>query len=297
MPRAIGSAQFWAGTSLEQQIIGFLCEIVDTPRSKHYAQAISWLQQNTPPNGQRNRAANTRLLVACKRCEAVFVKSNADVSKAARRGHTDLYCSLECSTADHAVKNRKPCANCGTPLENRHNKYCTPCLGMARVTKRVPKRECPECKDWFWPQSERRAYCSRVCADRAHSTRMLGAGNSRYKDGQSYATWFRLARPLVLERDKFACVACGVAEEVEDAKPQPRSNMRIHHINEQPADNRAENLVTLCKTCHAVHHKSSVTPFNWLSDYATRRSASMTSKWQERATSLQERYSSTTVLS
>jgi len=30
----------------------------------------------------------------------------------------------------------------------------------------------------------------------------------------------------------------------------------VHHIDENPANNAQENLITLCSTCHAVHHKS-----------------------------------------
>src|SRR5208282_827652 len=58
------------------------------------------------------------------------------------------------------------------------------------------------------------------------------------------------------------------------------------HINEDKTDNRAENLITLCKSCHALHHRAKRMVFPWFADYAVARSLSMTSKWKEIITSL-----------
>ncbi|WP_368656285.1 HNH endonuclease [Streptomyces viridosporus] len=70
--------------------------------------------------------------------------------------------------------------------------------------------------------------------------------------------------------------------------------MIVHHLDEDPANNRVENLILLCYTCHAVHHKSAVTPYPWFAEYTRRASESMTSKWKATATSLLTVYSSTT---
>ncbi|WP_234018569.1 MULTISPECIES: HNH endonuclease signature motif containing protein [unclassified Streptomyces] len=165
-------------------------------------------------------------------------------------------------------------------------------------TRKLPEKACKQCGTTFRPKSSRTAYCSRPCADLAHSLRMTGEGNSRYTDGTSYATWFRAMRPLILDRDGRRCVACKTPETfmtiVRKGKKQRRTTFHVHHINEDVRDNHPENLVSLCKTCHAVHHKSTTTPWPWFARYAADQSASMTSKWKERATSLQARYSSTT---
>lgn len=128
---------------------------------------------------------------------------------------------------------------------------------------------------------------------------MIGAKNSKYKDGRSYAAGFRLMRPLIMERDGRRCVACKAAESFDTiiwkGKEVKRSTFAIHHINEDVADNRPQNLVTLCKGCHATHHKSDTTPWPWFGQYAEEKSASMTSKWQERVTFLLKRYWSITV--
>jgi hypothetical protein len=112
---------------------------------------------------------------------------------------------------------------------------------------------------------------------------MLGKGNPHYKDGQSYALWFSLMRPLILERDN-GCVVCGVIEK-----------LHVHHVNEDVTDNTPENLITLCHTHHMIHHKSAETPFPLLGMWAKQASESMTSKWKERTASLRERFSFTIV--
>ena len=111
--------------------------------------------------------------------------------------------------------------------------------------------------------------------------RMIGAGNSHYKTGTSYAEWFRRMRPLIRERDKV-CRVCLQPGRV------------VHHINYQPPDCRPENLILLCASCHIVHHKSKRTPFPWFASYAENATLSMTSRWEATVTSLQARFSSTT---
>ncbi|WP_437090091.1 HNH endonuclease [Streptomyces sp. enrichment culture] len=154
------------------------------------------------------------------------------------------------------------------------------------------------CGLFFRPLSSRTVYCSRRCADKAHSIRMLGWNNPHYKDGTSYSKWFKETRPLIFERDKDACVACAAPYKpvtfMRNGVPAQRSNLIVHHLDENPANNRVENLLLLCAPCHMVHHKSSVTPFPWFDAYTHQASESMTSKWRETATSLLETYSSTT---
>lgn len=127
---------------------------------------------------------------------------------------------------------------------------------------------------------------------------MIGSGNSRFKSGTSYARWFRLMRPLIFERDGHKCVACKAPDQpfpvVRAGATSMRTSLLVHHINEKPQDNRPQNLITLCKTCHAVHHKSAVTPWPWFASYAASATRSMTSKWRATTTSLRTRYSFTT---
>jgi hypothetical protein len=135
---------------------------------------------------------------------------------------------------------------------------------------------------------------------------MIGPGNSHFKDGRSYALWFDKMRPLIQERESIqagmalpCCAACKIGETFKAKNWQGQvvmqSSIIIHHIDEDPSNNRADNLIALCRTCHAVHHKSATTPFPWFAAYVVQANKCMTSRWRAAATSLQATYSSTTV--
>lgn len=227
------------------------------------------------------RAAPVTLV--CSFCGKTFERQRYVAKKAQGLGCVDAYCGVECSRAHHAVKNSHGCETCGGPVVKKTRRFCETCRPR-RSRKTLTPRVCPECESTFQPKTSRTVYCSRGCADRAHSDRMKGQGNSHYKDGTSYSKCFRLMRRFVIERDG-ACVVCGDAR----AKRMP-----VHHVNENPKDNRPENLVLLCGTCHAIHHKSTSTPWPWFGAYAIEASSSMTSRWREATTSLLRAYSSTT---
>lgn len=54
-------------------------------------------------------------------------------------------------------------------------------------------------------------------------------------------------RIKALERDTYTCQNCG--------KDISGKNMScVHHINHNKKDNRMENFISLCKSCHALHH-------------------------------------------
>src|SRR5262249_46217025 len=118
---------------------------------------------------------------------------------------------------------------------------------------------CLLCSRQFKPISSRAMYCSKDCANQAHSIRMMGKGNSNYsgRSDRPYVgtLWQRLA-PLIRELDGNRCTTCG--EEVGDANDR---DLPVHHIDENPKNNMPENLITLCQACHMTHHKSKEPPF------------------------------------
>lgn len=244
-----------------------------------------------------NQARSVKVRLRCLWCSEEFLKPRYEYNKALRRGHFAFYCCKEHSQAHHAVKNARRCQQCDVAMPGkRNNKFCSM---QCRIDSRNhPEKPCTMCGLFFRPLTSRTVYCSRPCADKAHSIRMLGWGNSHYKDGTSYSKWFKETRPLIFERDKDSCVACAAPfkpiEYIRNGVPAQRSNLIVHHLDETPSNNRVENLVLLCHTCHAVHHKSTTTPFPWLAEYTRQASESMTSKWKATATSLLTAYSSTT---
>lgn len=63
---------------------------------------------------------------------------------------------------------------------------------------------------------------------------------------------FRKNRELALQRDNYACVHCGL-NEIEIWQKYKRGP-DVHHIDENPLNNRVNNLVTLCSSCHQQIH-------------------------------------------
>lgn len=240
--------------------------------------------------------ASTYLAVTCAQCGTKFTKMRAEVEKARRAGRKNQFCSHACHAQQMRERPTARCAHCGTPFPARGRKYCsTECVKAARPRK---TKKCPRCGTEFLYSSERRVYCGKRCADAAHSDRMVGTGNSRYRTGKSYAAWFRAMRPLIMERDGHQCRVCSQPDKptvvTYTRGSAMRSVLRVHHIDENPANNRPENLITLCQTCHLVHHKSAQTPFPWFASFAASATRSMTSRWMATATSLLTKYSSTT---
>ena len=45
-------------------------------------------------------------------------------------------------------------------------------------------------------------------------------------------------------RDKWTCGDCG----------RRGARFECHHVNLDPADNRLENLIILCRSCHQARH-------------------------------------------
>lgn len=248
-----------------------------------------WPERKCPVCGDRKKRNRTvcrscydrirRIMVplTCCYCGTDFERIVSEVDKQLRRGHTDVYCSQSCSEAHHAVKHRRRCPVCGRRTPKKTMKYCSKKCRASQREKELAPKLCSICGSEFLPKSSRTVYCSRACANKAHSRRMRGAGNSHYKTGTSYADWFRKMRPIILERDRHECVACGKTEK-----------LIVHHVDHVPSHNEAHNLITLCATCHAVHHKSKVSPFPWLKKLALWRP--MTHQQIMKAIKLEARY-------
>lgn len=237
--------------------------------------------------------------LTCEQCGGTVTRLVYEDAKRVRRGGR-VFCSRVCH-GEAQKTDGQPCQQCGKPVgAGRGVKFCGPECQAADLAEQRAKRMrfCPRCGVEFLPKSARTTYCTRACADLAHAARMVGLGNSRYRDGRSYAEWFKRMRPLIFVRDGNVCRACKTPDipihYLRKGKPTQRSGLVVHHIDERPWNNIPENLILLCKTCHAVHHKSAQTPFPWFGSYAANSTMSMTSKWKETATSLQETYSYTT---
>jgi predicted nucleic acid-binding Zn ribbon protein len=246
--------------------------------------------------------ASTYVTCTCTTCGVEFQLMRAEDSKKERAGQVNRYCSPTCLAT--ALRTGSPCKTCGKAMAKPNGrKFCSEeCRRPSRTRMRkrnghrvLDPRVCSTCSKAFRPKSSRRQYCSRECASDAHSARMVGAGNSHFKDGTSYAEWFKQMRALIIDRD-VGCRACGEIKPPKEVwrrdrdKPQIRSQMVVHHIDERPWRNEPENLIYLCQRCHLLHHKSTVTPFPWFEGYAFDASLDMPDEWHEAVSALAEKY-------
>ena len=206
-----------------------------------------------------------RVILSCAWCGLEFVKPAYVVTKSLRKGRKDFYCCKDHSCAHHAIKNSKKCPGCGRIIRltgrTKGAKTCPECASLFKKPSHVPiehqpkKKICPICNNPFMAAHRGHGifakYCSKRCSEIAHSIRMSGKGNPRYRHGmiplreQAHsARAFRQLRPLILDRDQHRCVLCG------------RDNIRleVHHIDLIPIDNFATNLITLCSKCHRSLH-------------------------------------------
>ena len=57
---------------------------------------------------------------------------------------------------------------------------------------------------------------------------------------------YQVLRDQVLKRDGWRCQLCGTS-----------NNLEVHHIKSRGrlGDDRLQNLIALCATCHATFHK------------------------------------------
>lgn len=232
---------------------------------------------STAAGGTSPRVNLPPVILSCSRCAAEYVRPAYEVSKSIRRGLRDRYCSIECSRAHHAIKNRRKCEKCGSPTPRKTMRYCPGCrpARTGRPAMYAPiRRDCPTCQATFLSRwmgrraGKHQVYCSRTCAGIGHSARMAGRGNPKWKHGATplrqqphSARAFRLMRPNIILRDGGACVVC-----------KDTAKLHVHHLDDWPMNNAATNLVTLCARCHRKWHaakdsKPSRTLWPWLIEY------------------------------
>lgn len=72
------------------------------------------------------------------------------------------------------------------------------------------------------------------------------------------------------------------------------ANKLLYEVRKALKQGSRDNLITLCARCHQLHHLGTLALSPKFPQIAAQRSASMTSKLKDRATSLLKEFSSTT---
>ena len=260
--------------------------------TKYVIDLATWLKQRETIESTMKAVGPRRrplLLVeaSCPICRTIFQREQYELRKRfAKNPNYSPVCCLSCATRQKNLLEGKrsvcACNNCGKEMWDNPQKNhacsdeCRKEIHRKRGLKirTVPERNCVICGAAYRPATN--AYeskcCSMKCKNDLHAMEMKEANNPGWKGGISSGRAknkvqrdFRLAKRHAQMMDADMCVACNSPD-----------NLHGHHINHNPLDNRFVNLVTLCQSCHSLHHameKSNrkLVLFPWLSKYATMR--------------------------
>lgn len=147
----------------------------------------------------------------------------------------------------------KTCVICGTefqaiPSWGQTRATCSKECRYKLVSQRLSNKETRYCKQCGKPftaaPSHYKILCSKFCHHVYMSKLFSGEGNPYWKETKALKRRScRSLRRRILERDRV-CQHCG-----------SESDLEVHHIDSNPANNSGENVILLCKFCHAKSHK------------------------------------------
>jgi transcriptional regulator with PAS, ATPase and Fis domain len=124
-------------------------------------------------------------------------------------------------------------------------------------------KNCLICKKEFIPhiRNPYQIYCSKTCGTKAGHQRAVETGRKalngklyrerhperKKEQDRNYLNNYRYGgnQYKVLERDNYTCTQCGSTK---------RNSLVVHHMDEVIENTSMENLITLCRACHAKHH-------------------------------------------
>lgn len=92
---------------------------------------------------------------------------------------------------------------------------------------------------------------------KSHIGKHCGKNSPLYIDGRSklnnpYPEEFYIKRPIILKKDNYTCQICGITQ--RESIRKYNQYLHIHHIDENKKNNKLNNLITLCCSCHGKVH-------------------------------------------
>ena len=231
-------------------------------------------------------ASRTKIKRKCKQCNKVFWARPSSV----KSGY-GIYCSVKCQHKGKRNRIKKECYFCGKtisipPYRIAKRNYCSmKCLFLAR--RRRKYRKCRICGKRFWvwasvANENKYFYCSKKCFHarplRTFKRKCKNCGKAfsatpsqvklrganfcsrgcivKYYTGKKSHFWAggksfepysaefnNILKRVIIERDNYQCQECH-----KNLKHRFRA---IHHIDYEKKNCNPNNLIALCRKCHA----------------------------------------------
>jgi len=205
-------------------------EFYTTPENSFCSKSCSKIYSELHKESQDTEIAK------CKKCGGNFIPNNEG----------EEFCSIECkelSSFHNILIERRNCEQCGKEFKwssrNPKQKYCSfECRKLAKVQNSNNRNKKKIKKDLEPLYNEIHLRVSEIIS------KMYETGNSfngKYIDYWNVGNISEKTRMEVLERDDHRCQVC-----------DKDSNLHLHHLikRRNGGDHSAENLITLCASCH-----------------------------------------------
>ena len=191
------------------------------------------------------RTKDISLTVTCPQCEKIFQTTRQRILNATLTGLS--FCSKACSSKYKFLRGiNKPPIKKAKP----ENDIVLPCSYCGKPCHRKPSEIHNHIK--YGP------FCDHICYGKWRSENLAGENSSCWKGGYTLdygGSHWKRQRNNARKRDNYTCKDCGITEQSWGYK------LDVHHIipydtfEDPEIANRLENLVTLCRNCHAKRHK------------------------------------------
>lgn len=83
----------------------------------------------------------------------------------------------------------------------------------------------------------------------------VGINHPSYIHGESCGRTVKAVQELREARrkcDNYTCQECGMTQ--DECKKKYNRILDVHHVDGDDTNNILENLITLCRSCHTIHH-------------------------------------------
>jgi len=118
------------------------------------------------------------------------------------------------------------------------------------IPAKIRHRECAMCHaDFIVKRSNywRIKYCSDICRNKARSMHKIGNQNGQWQGGKSFEPYSpefnKIFKESIRQLDNYKCQMCHIN--------QNGKRLHVHHIDYDKLNNKIENLIVLCNSCHS----------------------------------------------